>query len=128
MFFLRNASSIDLNYCIDIYGTKQLNLFDNHYWLTSKLTKSSIRSFDLSLIPFEHNVFSDLKGEELHKVKKEDIVSEVVPETTKKIMMSTNGVAYINGYKNGYLDGEKHIRTTKSYKMGRFLRDLIKRS
>ncbi len=41
---------------IDLYGSKQIELFDSKYWLSSKFTNRAILSFPLELRPVELNI------------------------------------------------------------------------
>lgn len=58
-----NPSIEKYDFLVDLYGTKNTNLQNNKYILTSKKIKNSIYTFGLKLKPFELNLILEIKGD-----------------------------------------------------------------
>lgn len=61
------------DYIVDLYGVKQLDIFEEQYVLTLKSVPNPILSFGGAMKPFAMNVLLQLPGNMIHLVKKSDL-------------------------------------------------------
>ena len=64
------------DYVVDLWGLKNLDLYEEGYVLTQKESKNPVLQFAGELKPFEMNVAQNLPGEDIRLVKKEDVMEK----------------------------------------------------
>ena len=102
--------------CVDLYGTKQLNLFDNKYWLTIRNSSNIIRSYGIEMFPLENNVLYNTLGKGINLSQKEFL--DVIPQITYYTLAEL--YSYFS-YQYGIRKGYSKVQNTKTYKLGKFL-------
>ena len=55
----------NIDFCVDMYGSKQLELFENENWFSIKECVCPIEQYGIDLVPIENNIIYGLKGKEL---------------------------------------------------------------
>ncbi|MEL6649788.1 MAG: hypothetical protein AAFQ87_03175 [Bacteroidota bacterium] len=68
------------DYIVDLYGIKQLDLFSETYVLTQKKVQQPILSFSNKLKPFEMNLIENIPGNNIHLVRKEEVMEHEIRE------------------------------------------------
>ncbi len=107
---------------IDLYGTKQYNIFNNNEeWLTVKKTNNFIKGFSGSVLPLSENIFRNIEGDFFVVTKKCDIVSEKF-EDVKMKLSRINGM----GIKIKKIN-DNLVKETKTFKVGDLFYRSIKR-
>jgi hypothetical protein len=102
--------------CVDLYGTKQLDLFDNKYWLTIRASSQVIRSYGIELLPLENNVLYQTEGKGINLSEKDYL--KAIPQDTFHILAELNSsFSYQYGIRRGY----SKVKNTKTYKLGEIL-------
>lgn len=102
--------------CVDLYGTKPIDLFDNKYWLTIKGSSHIIRSYGIELLPVENNVLYHTDGEGLNLSEKKFLND--IPQNTFHILAELySAYSYQYGIRKGY----SKVQDTKTYKLGELL-------
>ena len=66
----------DYDYVVDLFGFKQLELYDQPYVLTQKSVRKSIKSYGRNLIPWELNIIENIPGNEIHLAKTADVLPQ----------------------------------------------------
>lgn len=61
------------DYIVDLYGIKQLDLFEAPYVLTQKSVQNPLMSFSNKLKPFEMNIIQNIPGANIHLVEKTEV-------------------------------------------------------
>ncbi|HRO41224.1 MAG TPA: glycosyltransferase family A protein [Flavipsychrobacter sp.] len=119
--FWRMGVKIGVDFCVDLYGTKQLDLFINEYWLSTKDTSCPIERFAIDLVPMENNILLGFRGDEVSFGRREHFGKNVDANLYDKISCQYNTVAYDNGYRQGYRNGVGTSKTTITYRIGHYL-------
>ena len=102
--------------CVDLYGTKQLDLFDNKYWLTIRASSQVIRSYGIEMLPLENNVLYQTEGKGINLSEKDYL--KAIPQDTFHILAELNSsFSYQYGIRRGY----SKVKNTKTYKLGEIL-------
>lgn len=102
--------------CVDLYGTKQLDLFDNKYWLTIRASSRVIRSYGIEMLPLENNVLYQTEGKGINLSEKDYL--KAIPQDTFHILAELNSsFSYQYGIRRGY----SKVKNTKTYKLGEIL-------
>lgn len=102
--------------CVDLYGTKSVDLFDNKYWLTIKDSFQIIRSFGIEMLPLENNVLYNIVGEGINLSERDNLLG--IPQNTYcNIAELYSAFSYQYGIRKGY----SKVQNTKTYKLGKFL-------
>ncbi|MEL7532642.1 MAG: hypothetical protein AAFN10_15090, partial [Bacteroidota bacterium] len=70
----------EYDYIVDLYGIKQLALFEAPYVLTQKPVQKSIKSFSNKLKPFEMNIIQNIKGNNIYLVEKSAVINREARE------------------------------------------------
>ena len=94
---------------IDTYGTKQFNLFNNKYALSSKPCKSPLISFDISLTPIISNAIYEVNGHLLHWSEKTSF-NPMSP--SEKLFLGSKMMPA------GYMYGVKMMKNNIKFKVG----------
>ena len=102
--------------CVDLYGTKQLDLFDHKYWLTIRESSQVIRSYGIEMLPVENNVLYQTEGKGINLSEKDYL--KAIPQDTFHILAELNSsFSYQYGIRRGY----SKVKNTKTYKLGEIL-------
>lgn len=106
---------------LDLFGTKQLNLFDYKYVFSIKDCDKSIMSFGVDLKPLLQNLINEIPGNTIQYGLKNDFTT--VSQQTGDLLMhyaDTNGYnyAYKVGITEGRIAGIKFVKSSKIYKIG----------
>lgn len=109
---------------IDLYGTKQLDLFNYKFVFSIKDCKKKLKSYGVDLKPFFQNLVHQIPGDIIHYGLKEDF--STVSNTTKRLLMNSVNTnvfqsGYWNGINDGRLDGISSVKRSKAYKIGYIL-------
>ena len=108
---------ISTDTCIDLIGSKPINLHENKYWLSGKRCMNPIISFDNSLIPVVQNVIFNVKGNSIHYAERE---SFGIMDHEEKIQQIANAQSL------GFTIGEIQIISGKYYKIGYYITHPLK--
>lgn len=119
-FSTHNANEIG----VDLYGTKQLDLFNFKYVYSIKDCNNPLKSFGVDLKPLVQNIKNEIPGSNIQFGLKKDFTT--VSKRTSDLLMhhadaSGYEYAYNAGYGNGRIAGIKFIQGSKIYKAGYFL-------
>lgn len=95
---------------IDLYGTKQLNLFKEEYVLSARKCLKPIQGFDVRLHPIVNNILMDLRGDIISLGKRKDFIDQMVDKT--EILAATD--SYVFTYT------ELFVKRSLPYKLGRY--------
>jgi hypothetical protein len=104
--------NIDIDTCIDIFGSKPLSSFSNKYMLSSKACTVSIISFDNVLIPTINNVLYSQQGHSIHYALRVDFTSMKASARLQQIA---------NSESLGYSEGIQHVISSRYYKLGYYI-------
>jgi len=115
----------DKDFCVDVYGGKQLDLFDNQYCISTKECLNPIESFGVNLVPIENNIIHNVLGNTVFFANKKDFKTVKPLQTSFKIVSTYSNVAFTMGTYNGIRKGEENIRASKIYKIGKLIELLI---
>lgn len=69
----KNLTNYDFD--VDVHGTKDINLLDKDYILTSKKCNNYIKSFGKSLVPIENNIIASFEGNEIYFAERKYVES-----------------------------------------------------
>lgn len=95
---------------IDLYGTKQLNLFKEEYVLSARKCVRPMQSFGIKLHPIVNNVIMGLSGDIISLGKRIDFTDEEVNKT--EILAATD--SYVFTYT------ELFVKRSLPYRVGRY--------
>ncbi len=102
---------VDINpdTCIDVYGTKQLNMVSNKFLLSSKLCNNPIKSFGADMVPLIQNILYNNQGDILSYSTPEKFIASAFSPLHNRIMKKQQPLGYYFASK------------TKYYKIGYYL-------
>lgn len=63
----------EYDFDVDVHGTKEINLLDKEYVLTSKKCDNFVKSFGKSLVPIENNIIEHFAGEKIFLTEKKNV-------------------------------------------------------
>ncbi|HOC87071.1 MAG TPA: glycosyltransferase [Prolixibacteraceae bacterium] len=106
---IQNGVMIDPDTCIDTFGSKQLNLFENKYVLSSKNCSECILNYDDVLVPLIQNVLYQIKGNSVHYGLHENY-GELLPSARYRLNKNAQCL--------GFSAGQQEIISGKYYKLG----------
>lgn len=117
------------DFCVDLYGQKQLDLFENEYWLSIKDCKSPLEQFGIALLPIENNINCNIIGNKISYAKKEYFSKDISNKIKKGISENYSGVIFSNayhsgeeiGYNLGWLAGRTSVYKSRIYKIGYYI-------
>jgi glycosyltransferase involved in cell wall biosynthesis len=119
-----------VDFCVDTYGLKQLELFENAYCFSIKESVCPIEQYAMDFVPIENNILFNFTGEKFSFSKRTDFKASVAPDIYNEIRQIYNGVtynrAYGKGYDDGFKEGRASVKQTKSYKLGYYLSHPLK--
>jgi hypothetical protein len=72
-FKMRAPHLNEIDFCVDLYGTKHEGNSEATFWLTSKDGNNSLKSFSSLLFPLETNVLQSLEGNKINLFNRIDI-------------------------------------------------------
>ena len=72
----QNSNLKDLEFVVDLYGTKNINRIDTPLVLTSKYCTEKIMNFGLELKPHEMNILDNIPGNHFSLARKEHCVND----------------------------------------------------
>jgi hypothetical protein len=109
---------------LDLFGTKQLGLFDYKYIYSIKDCINPIQSFGIDLKPLLQNLVNETPGNCIHYGLIEDFT--IVSQQTGDLLMqfadnNSYEYAYQTGITSGRIAGIKFVKNSKVYKAGVFL-------
>lgn len=109
-----NFSNYNNSLVIDLYGTKQKELFiDNAYWLTIKKTSKSIKSYGYLLLPAFNNFLYAIEGNVFHLTKTDYLVREDGFDFKKDWMKNSQPYTFAFA--------EASVKYTKEYRVGNLI-------
>lgn len=103
---------VNNNCCIDLYGTKQFELFDCEYALSLKKCKNSIRSYGGVLFPFVQNLIYEIQGE-IFSYAKKGIFERLKWDDRLSIIKNVQPF--------GFNYGAASVLETRCYKLGYYI-------
>lgn len=116
----------DVDFCVDVYGTKQLELFENEYCFSVKDCSNPIEQNGIELIPIENNIICRLTGNQISFSKRinfkstpinYDIYFRIAQLYSEVIYNISNERGYGKGYEVGY-EGGREKGYGKGYEEG----------
>lgn len=112
------------NTIMDLFGTKELDLFDGEYVYSIKDCVNPIKTFGYQLKDNFLNIKYEIPGCVIKYGEKKDF--KVVESSVKKdLMQKMNELIYESGFsdgeKEGYVRGRDFIKSSKPYKLGNLL-------
>ena len=92
----------NIDFCVDMYGSKQLELFKNENWLSIKECIRPIEQYGMDLIPMENNIICGFTGNIFSFSKRVNYKENIKHGIYDKICRMYNETIYNRGYRNGY--------------------------
>ncbi len=117
---LKMGVEIDENVGVDFYGIKQLNLFSYNIIITTRPSRSVIKSFDSRMFPLFLNIIFKLEGKGINISSVNDVLVHNL-ETKRLLIKNTQFLGYWLGFKDGYQDGIKVVKKSNSFRVGNIL-------
>ncbi len=105
---------------IDLFGTKQLELFNDDYLLSIKDCNWPIQSYGLEMISLMQNVVHSIKGNSIHLGKKSDF-SGSAERSKAEIVKRNQSNGYDYGKAAGIITATTATKNSNSYKLGHWL-------
>lgn len=106
--------------CVDIFGTKQLELFDCNYVYSIRACTQPIKSFAVVMFPLIQNLVHEIEGDTIHFGEKK-YFSAYCEEGKKRIIQNMQ----LHGYHYGVISGKQmatlHVQGSRSYQVGHSL-------
>lgn len=115
---------------LDLYGTKQLELFEEEFTYSIKSCNIYIKSFGINLKPAYLNILYNIEGNFIYYGKRENFtcVSEKIRnKLTRDINEFTYKAGLQEGKKEGYQIGKSFILNSKPYKLGNVILSPLRR-
>ena len=106
-------------FSVDTYLSKQYNVINAEYILTTYSNLNTVKQFGISLKPLINNIIYNIKGEGLYIVPATEYNNKHKQNNLDSIFKNQNAVPYQIGYENGYNKGEENIRNTRTFNLGR---------
>lgn len=102
--------------CVDLYGIKQKELFNQTQWLTTKKTNAADRTFGLEMLPLENNVFFQIPGGIISLADSGNVTG-----SNSAFRDECNLLFSEYSYASGFYNGFELVRSSKSFKIGNLL-------
>jgi len=126
-FFWEIGIKENIDFCVDFYGLKQIDLFQNEYWLSIKNCSHPDEQFGLIMLPIENNIIYYVRGSEISFSNKSFYEEFISLDIEKQITKIYHELIYDKGFKDGYISGKAFIKSTRFYKLGYFLLKPLKK-
>ena len=104
----------NMDFCVDVYGGKPLELFENEYCFSIKECMRPIEQYGIDLIPIENNIMCGFAGNKISFSKRVDYGKNMVPGTYDRMCQIYDGVVYNTGCQSGM----DYVKKTKAYRWG----------
>lgn len=114
------GANLDEGVGIDLYGLKQLHLFNYSKVLTIRNATKSIRTYDCRMFPLFHNIIFNLNGSGINYSFVENVSIEI-SSSKSRILKNVQYFGYWLGYKEGFRAGIDQVYKSNSYRLGRVI-------
>ncbi len=114
--FWRMGIKKNIDFCVDVYGTKQLELFNNEYCFSTKECADPIEKYGIELIPVENNILYGFEGDKISFCKRIDCEKKISVDLYDHIASLYDRITYDRGYQKGH----RNALQTRSYKIGHY--------
>jgi glycosyltransferase involved in cell wall biosynthesis len=105
---------------MDLYGTRQLTLFDYEYVYSIKDCSEPIRSYGLVMVPFFQNIIYDIAGNNIFFGKKGDFTT--VSENNKSLIIQKfESTGFKLGIEQASKSNDSMVLHSTPYKLGYYL-------
>ncbi len=121
-YLRRQGFAATSDFGVDLYGAKDLSLYRQKMFLSSKYCNKAITQFGIELFPIEHNVLFGVPGSEISFADSTSFVSP--PQDFIEKMFT---LQHQKAYDCGCVKGELSITQSVSYRLGHFLTSPIRK-
>jgi hypothetical protein len=102
---------------VDIFGTKQLALFNYEFLFSIKDCTQPIRSYGVEMFPLLQNIIYKVAGNSIHFGRKKDF-TQSASESKIRIVENRQSIGYEYGFQAGSNSAAMAIMRSTSYKLG----------
>ena len=121
-YLRRQGFAATSDFGVDLYGAKDLSLYRQKMFLSSKYCNKAITQFGIELFPIEHNVLFGVPGSDISFADSTSFVSP--PQDFIEKMFT---LQHQKAYDCGCVKGELSITQSVSYRLGHFLTSPIRK-